>query len=240
MSILKIVFITFIISLSGLAKTTLILSVGSHYSEPFVIRNSENKIISGILHDFFELFCKENNCKVEYREIPRKRIEDFILGGKTHILARANPAWLKKSKEMQWSETWLIGKNNFFYNAKKYPAFKIPNSLEAKKVGMVTGYYYPGLKGISNYVRDDANSLEKNLLRFKNDWIDIVYGSKRNIDYMSKKNKIEDVKEADYKGYEFEIKMAISKESPFNVNQINSFIKKIKKDKTLNQILNKY
>lgn len=147
-------------------KNTLRLNVSPQGYPPFLIVQQDGSF-SGIVWDIFSAIASRQGYVVEGLEIPRKRVDDFILSGHIDATPRAIE-WTAEPERFLFTEPLLQVEEVFFMREGTEFEFTGPESLIGKNVVTHLGYKYPTLKPVfasGKAERFDVQN-ERDMLRY--------------------------------------------------------------------------
>ena len=221
----------------------LIVSFGCNNTEPYALLEGE-QLVGGIIKDMMDELAKELGREVRYMDVPRKRIEPYLLSGKLHICPIFNPAWGKDSAQYDWSIPLFQESNLFVVSAKRAFPVKTFDDLNGKRLGTILGYCYPGLMekfDRQEIKRDDVTSLEQNFKKLEAGRIDCLIDSNILIDYYLKKHDAYDkFVIAEKVASTHDIQSMFSKQIPISIDRINAAFQQLKESGKIAEILDKY
>lgn len=221
----------------------LIVLFGSHNAEPYAFIE-DDILVGGIVKDIGDELGELLNMPIEYINVPRKRMEYYLLSGEAHIRLMANPEWVKDPEKYKWSKPLFEEFDSFVVSKQK--SFKIDefSDLKNKVLGTIHGYYYPSLAELfrkQEITRDDTNNMVANFRRLELGRIDSFIDSNISIAYYLKKHQAYDrFSIAEKVAAKHQIQAMMSPSIPISFNRINEAFDTMKKNGKVQEILQKY
>lgn len=143
---------------------------------PYAIFNADHKLQSGLSKDIIDELGRRVNRTVEYINLPRARVEPWLIEGQAEIACFLNPDWVNEPDKLLWSTELFSTRQLLVRRSDSAPISAIQH-LAGKRVGTTRGFTYPELEQVfqsGDVIRDDAHSLQSNLLRLKQGRLDVV------------------------------------------------------------------
>ncbi|MES2072137.1 MAG: transporter substrate-binding domain-containing protein [Pseudomonadota bacterium] len=148
------------------AEEVLRFGINEANPEPYIFRDRQGQIISGIGVELPDLIAKQMGLKSRRLPISRNRIESALLDGSVDVICLVNKKWIRNVGDFYWSgpmfsTTELLVRR---HDAKQVSSLK---DLRGQIVGTVTGYSYPALDQALRsqaVIREDAPT-ELNMLK---------------------------------------------------------------------------
>lgn len=221
----------------------LIVSYGKHNAEPYALVR-DGKLVGGLIKDLMDTVGKEFGIEVQYKEVQRKHVDEYLREGKVHIIVLSNPKWLHSSELLYWSEP-LIPETNIFVTLKESPIdIHEYEDLRGKKLGTILGYRYPSLEGYfasKTILRNDARSLEQNFMTLMAGRIDALVDSNILINHIIKANRLKNVVVISKKLVSSHwLSSALSPRAPITIQQLNLAYRSIRQHGELDAIMASY
>lgn len=111
---------------------------------PFTIIQADNTP-AGILYDVLEVVASKHEYRIQPEEIPRKRVDSFILKGRIDATARARE-WTQSPDNFVFTEPVIVAKDVLFSLIKRPIAYGVAGALKDKVILARLGYKYPALR----------------------------------------------------------------------------------------------
>ncbi len=218
----------------------LVVTFGDFNSEPYAFVK-DHTLKGGIIKDIMDEVGVKLNIKIKYLKIPRKRVSNYLLSGKIHVRLISNPKWFSNHEQFHWSTALFKENDKIVINTKDANTIKNINDLQEKRLGTILGYRYQIFKN-HNIIRDDAKKLKSNFIRLERGRIDALIDSDILINYYINKNKKQKqftlLKE---NASSHSIHAMYSKKYlPISFKKIDEAFIELKKDGTIQKILDKY
>lgn len=246
MARLTTLFLSIIVFLTAdaAAGQPLIVSFGSHDAEPYAFIENE-QLVGGIIKDIMDEVGKEIGIEIRYKNIPRKRMDLYLLSGKVHIRLISSPCWSKNPKQYQWSVPLFKESGRYVVSAKNAFPIILYDDLKGKRLGTILGYQYPaGLTDrfdARDIIRDDAKTLEANFKRLMMNRIDCLIDADIPIAYYLKKHQAhEEFVIAEKVDSTHDIQAMMSLQMPVSCDRINAVFQQLKDSGKVRQILHMY
>ncbi len=166
------------------SATPLIVGIGEHQLEPYVLRD-EQTVTGGILKELMDELGQRLGLEVHYLLLPRKRLEQSLANGRIHLVPHTNPRW-HNDRSLLWSQPWMSDQNRFVLNRNNTFAVSAFDDLNGRQLGTILGHRYGELEFWfeQNFItRSDAHTLEQSFQKLAAGRIDALIGSQRLIDY---------------------------------------------------------
>lgn len=228
------------------AGQPLIVSFGSHDAEPYAIIQNE-LLIGGIIKDIMDEVGKITQINIRYRNVPRKRMDLFLLSGKIHVRLVSSPRWYTKQEKekYRWSVPLFQEFGRYVVLAKDAFLITDIDDLIGRRLGTILGYQYPDAlmeRFIDReIVRADAKTLEANFTRLGKNWVDCLIDADILIKYYLKKHQAHEkflISKKIVNSYN--IQAMISRQTPVSIARVNAAFKQMKDSGKIQQILDKY
>lgn len=143
---------------------------------PFGIFNQNGQLVGGLSRDILQLVGLELRSQVQYLDIPRARLEPWLVSGEAEVGCFLNPDWVSSPKRFDWTDTLFVSRQLIIRRRDSAPIRRL-SDLYQKRVGTTFGFVYPELQQAFAerlIIRDDANSLHSNLQRLAQQRLDAV------------------------------------------------------------------
>jgi polar amino acid transport system substrate-binding protein len=143
---------------------------------PFAIFSAGGQLSGGMAKDILDLVAQELRSPVQYLDIPRARLEPWLVSGDAEVGCFLNPDWVNQPKRFDWTDTLFFSRQLIIRRGDSAPIRRL-SDLYYKRVGTTFGFIYPELQQAFNerlIMRDDAKSLQSNLKRLAQRRLDAV------------------------------------------------------------------
>ncbi len=143
---------------------------------PFAIFNAGGHLSGGLAKDILDQVALELRSPVQYLDIPRARLEPWLVAGDAEVSCFLNPDWVSQPKRFDWTDTLFFSRQLIIRRRDSAPIRRLAD-LYYKRVGTTFGFTYPELQQAFSerlIVRDDAHSLQSNLKRLAQRRLDAV------------------------------------------------------------------
>lgn len=143
---------------------------------PFAIFNNSGHLSGGMAKDILDKVAQELRSPVQYLDIPRARLEPWLVAGEAEVGCFLNPDWVSQPQRFDWTDT-LFFSRQLIIRRRDSAAIRSLADLYYKRVGTTFGFIYPELQQAFTerlIVRDDAHSLQSNLKRLAQRRLDAV------------------------------------------------------------------
>lgn len=143
---------------------------------PYAIFNADNNLQAGLSKDIIDELALRIDRRVEYINLPRARVESWLMEGQAEIACFLNPDWVNEPDKLLWSAE-LFSTQQLLVRRRDSQPITAIQQLAGKRVGTTRGFTYPELEQVfqsGDVIRDDAHSLQSNLLRLKQGRLDVV------------------------------------------------------------------
>lgn len=167
-----------LLSASSLAQDTLPIRaiVSDSNTPPYAIFAADASLQAGLSKDILDELGRRLGRPVTYLNLPRARVEPWLLEGKAELACFLNPDWVATPNELLWTDALFTTQQLLVRRRDTEPLTGI-QYLAGKRVGTTWGFTYPELEQVfrsGDVIRDDAHSLESNLLRLQQGRLDVV------------------------------------------------------------------
>ncbi|MBU1311996.1 MAG: ABC transporter substrate-binding protein [Gammaproteobacteria bacterium] len=143
---------------------------------PYAIFNAAKALQAGLSKDIIDELGLSLGRTVSYLNLPRSRVELWLQDGKADLACFLSPDWIPEPDSLQWTDP-LFSTQQLLVRRKDNAIITAVQHLAGKRVGTTRGFTYPELEQVfrlGDVIRDDAHSLESNLLRLKQGRLDVV------------------------------------------------------------------
>ncbi|MDP2716056.1 ABC transporter substrate-binding protein [Rheinheimera sp.] len=150
--------------------------VSDSNTPPYAIFNADKVLQAGLSKDIIDELGRQLNRPVLYLNLPRARVEPWLLQGEAEIACFLNPDWVSQPEQLLWTDA-LFNTQQLLVRLRQAEPVAAVQHLAGKRVGTSRGFTYPELEQVfrsGDVIRDDAHSLESNLLRLKQGRLDVV------------------------------------------------------------------
>lgn len=143
---------------------------------PYAIFDQQQRLSDGIAKELLDALSVRLNRPVEYLDLPRGRVVEWLVTDKADISCFLNPQWVPASYKLSWTPV-LFHTRQYIVRRSEDSQVRSNQDLSGKRIGTTRGFSYPELQQLFETnvaVRDDAESLEKNIQRLKQGRVDLV------------------------------------------------------------------
>ncbi len=143
---------------------------------PYAIFDQQQRLTDGIAKELLDGLAARLKRPVQYLDLPRGRVVEWLVTDKADISCFLNPQWVPANYQLSWTPV--------LFHTRQYIVRRIEDSpvrsnqdLFHKRIGTTRGFSYPELQPLFESqaaVRDDAESLEKNIQRLEQGRLDLV------------------------------------------------------------------
>jgi polar amino acid transport system substrate-binding protein len=143
---------------------------------PYAIFDPQQRLVDGIAKDLLDALATRLNRPVQYLDLPRGRVVEWLLTDKADIACFLNPQWVPASYKLSWTGV-LFHTRQYIVRRLEDSPVRSNQDLFHKRIGTTRGFSYPELQPLfetNAAVRDDAESLEKNIQRLEQGRVDLV------------------------------------------------------------------
>jgi len=209
---------------------------------PYAMFSSEGKLMGGISKSLLDQIGLLNQLPVLYLDVPRARVESWLLSNKADVGCFLSPDWVSKPAALVWTGPLFYSSQLIVRRSDTKPVTKL-SDLYHKRIGTIRGFVYPELQQAFNeklITRDDAHSLESNLTRLAQGRLDAVMTVDLSLGYIMTKRQFDVALSFDPLWTEPPaIYCAISADSPLRTQLLESF-SRLQQDGYLQQLLQLY
>lgn len=143
---------------------------------PYAIFDQQQRLSDGIAKELLDALSVRLNRPVEYLDLPRGRVVEWLVTDKADISCFLNPQWVPASYKLSWTPV-LFHTRQYIVRRLEDNQVRSNKDLFGKRIGTTRGFSYPELQPLfetNAAVRDDAESLEKNIQRLEQGRVDLV------------------------------------------------------------------
>lgn len=221
----------------------LVVCYGVHNASPYTFIQDE-RLAGGIIKDLYDGLGSALGIPVEYQQASRKREEDFLLKGESHVIPISNPAWLEHGEQFNWTLPLFTESNRFVVSAKNPISIESFKDLHGKRLGTIRGYYYTGLMEAlesGQILRQESENLETNFKMLQRGRIDCLIDSEILIrHYLKAHDAHDDFVIAKKIASTHSVQSAISKKAPVSIERINAAFKQMRETGQIERIIENY
>lgn len=242
-SVCHLIFILSLAPLAGLSEP-LRVGYGRYNAEPYTIMKG-NQIEGGIIVDVMEAVADQlEDATLSYLNIPRKRQALSLALGDIHLIPIGNPKWENDPELYDWSIMLFQTRDVFVVSGEsKFEIDKLED-LFGKRLGTILGYRYPELELMfenRTIFRENTKNLNSSFKMLQSNRVHAIINTDILVKYQLRSNPVtKNLVIANKTLKPDNIKMKISKRSPYTVEQLNAAIIQLKRDGVINRILSKY
>lgn len=219
------------------------VAASSYLSEPYTMYEN-GKLRGGLIKDIFDSLGTDLGVSIIYSDIPRKRVEVGLKIGEIHIAPVAHPQWLSKTYSDDWTVAVFTLKDLLILQSDSKLNYRNTNDLRTLRIGTTLGYHYPLLDSYfdaGTIIRSDVQKMEQNVDMLLSKRIDAYITHNIVFRYFQKTDpRASSLRAVELEAPERPISWAVSKKSPIPLEQLNNYIRKLRKNGRLDQILRKY
>lgn len=224
-------------------KTKLIISYGDHDSAPYAIEKGE-ALYSGLIKDIAIEMADELDINISFFKTPRKRTERYLENNTVHLVLITNPAWLKNSEKLQWSDTIFSEKDVVVTRSDNHTKYESLADLKGLIIGTIRGFTYPTLEPYfkkGDFSRYDVSNLQVNFIRLELNRIDALVDAETSVNYLlQQSNNAQAFQVLPLSISKHNIQAALSPNAPVSLNDFNKALRKLKEQGVIAAILKKY
>lgn len=143
---------------------------------PYAIFDQHQRLTDGIAKDLLDALASRLNRPVQYLDLPRGRVVEWLVTDKADISCFLNPQWVPATYKLSWTPV-LFHTRQYIVRRSGDSPVRSNQDLSGKRIGTTRGFSYPELQPLfetNAAVRDDAESLEKNIQRLEQGRLDLV------------------------------------------------------------------
>ncbi|MFC4655570.1 substrate-binding periplasmic protein [Rheinheimera marina] len=172
---------------SAYADLTLNAAVSETNTAPYAIFSESGTLTAGLAKDLLDRLAVRLDARLNYLNLPRGRVTDWLLDGRADIGCFLSPDWVRVPG-LAWTPV-LFHTQQLIIRRKGSARVYTAVDLRRKRIGTTRGFVYPELSlsfSTGQAVRDDAASLESNLQRLKQGRVDLVMSVDLSYGYLQK------------------------------------------------------
>ncbi|GAB2925989.1 substrate-binding periplasmic protein [Rheinheimera gaetbuli] len=171
-----LVFLLFFQGTAAFATQPIRAVVSETNTPPYAIFNADKVLQAGLSKDIIDELGLNLGRAVSYLNLPRSRVEPWLQSGEADLACFLSPDWVAEPDSLQWTAA-LFTTQQLLVRRKDSAVITAVQHLAGKRVGTTRGFTYPELEQVfklGDVIRDDAHSLESNLLRLEHGRLDVV------------------------------------------------------------------
>lgn len=143
---------------------------------PYAIFDQQQRLTDGIAKELLDSLAARLQRPVQYLDLPRGRVVEWLVTDKADISCFLNPQWVPANYQLSWTPV-LFHTHQYIVRRLEDSPVRSNQDLFRKRIGTTRGFSYPELQPLFESgaaVRDDAGSLEKNIQRLEQGRVDLV------------------------------------------------------------------
>lgn len=143
---------------------------------PYAIFDQQQRLTDGIAKELLDTLSARLNRPVQYLDLPRGRVVEWLVTDKADISCFLNPQWVPANYQLSWTPV-LFHTRQYIVRRFEDSPVRSNKDLFRKRIGTTRGFSYPELQPLfesNTAIRDDAESLEKNIQRLEQGRVDLV------------------------------------------------------------------
>lgn len=143
---------------------------------PYAIFDQQQRLTGGIAKELLDTLAARLGRQVQYLDLPRGRVIEWLVTDKADISCFLSPEWVPASYKLSWTPVLFYTRQYIVRRAEDSP-LRSNKDLVHKRIGTTRGFSYPELQPLftnNAAVRDDAESIEKNIQRLEQGRVDLV------------------------------------------------------------------
>lgn len=159
--------------------------VSSSNAPPYALFDESGDLAGGISKDILEALASRSTLTLNFLPLPRGRVEQWLLRDEADIACFLSPAWVEQPELLAWSPS-LFTTRQVIVRRSHSPSITQLTDLLGKRVGTDRGFSYPEFDAVFSQrliIRDDAISLQSNLMRLQKQRLDAVLTVDRAYEY---------------------------------------------------------
>lgn len=160
---------------------------------PYAMFSTEGKLMGGISKSLIDKIAQLNQMPVLYLDVPRARVEGWLISNQADVGCFLSPDWVSKPQELAWVGPLFHSSQLVVRRSDSKPVLQL-SDMYHQRVGTIRGFVYPELEQAFAerlMIRDDAHSLESNLTRLAQGRLDAVMAVDLSLGYVMSKRKFE-------------------------------------------------
>lgn len=201
----------------------------------------QERLTGGLLKEFGDALAGELHYVPRYLNLPRKRVEAALAGGKADILCDLRPEWLD-GKDWRWSVA-IFSNNMIVVSRRETPPLVHTTGLRDLRVGTIHGYRYAQLEQVlgEHFIRDEAPSDDLNLSKLLRQRFSYMLTNSLYYDYQRMSNPERSrLNPLVHQVWAFDTYCALPPRGKLDLTSINLAIQALKRRGTLQAILDRY
>lgn len=143
---------------------------------PYAIFDQQGLLTDGVAKQLLDQLAVRLKREVLYLDLPRGRVVEWLVTDQADVSCFLNPQWVPATLKLSWTPA-LFSTRQFIVRRIQDSPVRSNQDLFRKRIGTTRGFSYPELESIfasKAAVRDDAESLEKNIQRLEQGRVDLV------------------------------------------------------------------
>ncbi|WP_197490048.1 substrate-binding periplasmic protein [Rheinheimera sp. SA_1] len=160
---------------------------------PYAMFSAEGKLMGGISKSLIDKIGQLNQLPVLYLDVPRARVEGWLISNQADIGCFLSPDWVSRPKDLAWVGPLFYSSQLVVRRSNSKPILRL-SDMYHKRIGTIRGFVYPELEQAFAerlMIRDDAHSLESNLTRLAQGRLDAVMAVDLSLGYVMSKRQFE-------------------------------------------------
>lgn len=160
---------------------------------PYAMFSTEGKLMGGISKNLIDKIGQLNQMPVLYLDVPRARVEGWLISNQADVGCFLSPDWVSRPKELAWVGPLFHSSQLVVRRSDSKPILGL-SDMYHKRVGTIRGFVYPELEQAFAerlITRDDAHSLESNLTRLAQGRLDAVMAVDLSLGYVLSKRQFD-------------------------------------------------
>jgi polar amino acid transport system substrate-binding protein len=160
---------------------------------PYAMFSTDGKLMGGISKSLIDKVAQMNQIPVLYLDVPRARVENWLLSNQADIGCFLGPDWVSKPQALAWVGPLFHSAQLVVRRSESKPIKKL-SDMYHQRIGTIRGFVYPELEQAfaeKLITRDDAHSLESNLTRLAQGRLDAVMTVDLSLGYVLSKRQFE-------------------------------------------------
>ena len=146
----------------------------------------EQELRGGFIYRLGNAASQRLGVPARFVETPNKRIEEFMLRGRIHVICNANPQWINEPQRFHWSPP-LYSEEDVLLTHSQQPAIQSLEDLYGKVLGTQLGYVYstPLMQAFAEQriTRQDVRDLNASINLLSHQRLDAVIDMRRPISF---------------------------------------------------------
>ncbi len=198
-----------------------------------------SQVVGGIHLDIGIAIAKELNTEATFVLMPRKRIPSVLEQGAGHLSCHYLPEWMPG--QLDWTEPFMPNALLLLSNARvARPSTLL--ALRGVRIGTVHGFEYPDMARIlgAGFLREDAADLTHNLLKLDAGRLNHALTGEVFLRYQQRRHGLAVGVNNPLVVRRYVASCAVSRASPYAVEQINRAIRTLRERKEIDAIYDKY